>query len=141
MQQSDTLPMYEDIIDALADLVRQLGGPKKVGPMLRGTSLPVDAAAQWVRDCLNRERRERFDPHQVVELLRAARRAGFHAGKHWLDSELGYEQSKPLDPMDEAADLQRRLEVGLSDLRALVQRLERLTTTPLSVIAGGKGGA
>ncbi len=112
MLQSDVLPIYDDILDALADIVRHLGGPKKVGPILRGSSLPADAAAQWVRDCLNRERRERFDPHQVIELLRAARRAGFHAGKHWIDAELGYEQSKPLDPKDEAADLtakERRL--------------------------------
>lgn len=134
MNIEGSLPLYEDTIDMLADVVRTLGGPKKVGPMLRGSSLPVEQASQWVRDCLNRERREKFDPEQVLQLLRAGREIGFHAGKHWLDSELGYEQGKPLNPKDEAAAIQERINHSLAELRGLVGRLERLGQSPLKVV-------
>lgn len=134
MNQDGSLPLYEDTLDMLSDLVRQLGGPKKVGPMLRGSSLPGDQASQWVRDCLNRERREKFDPEQVLQLLRAARDIGFHAGKHWFDAELGYEQGRALTPKDEAAGIQQRIDGNLAELRGLVSRLERLGQSPLKVV-------
>jgi len=134
MNIEGSLPLYEDTIDMLSDVVRALGGPKKVGPTLRGNSLPMEQAAQWVRDCLNRERREKFDPEQVLQLLRAAREQGFHAGKHWLDSELGYEQGRPLNPKDEAAAIQEKINHSLADLRSLVSRLERLGQSPLKAV-------
>jgi hypothetical protein len=134
MNIEGSLPLYEDTIDMLGDVVRALGGPKKVGPMLRGNSLPVEQASTWVRDCLNRERREKFDPEQVLQLLRAASALGFHAGKHWLDSELGYEQGKPLSPKDEAADIQQKVNTHLVELRSLVSRLERLGQSPLKAV-------
>jgi len=134
MNIEDSLPLYEDTIDMLGDVVRALGGPKKVGLMLRGNSLPVEQAANWVRDCLNRERREKFDPEQVLQLLRAAREFGFHAGKHWLDAEVGYEQGRPLNPKDEAAALAEKIDHSLAELRGLVSRLERLGQSPLKVV-------
>jgi uncharacterized protein YidB (DUF937 family) len=135
MNVEGSLPLYEDTIDMLGDVVRALGGPKKVGPMLRGNSLPTEQASQWVRDCLNRERREKFDPEQVLQLLRSASAVGFHAGKHWLDSELGYEQGKPLSPKDEAAAIQQKINTSLAELRHLVARMERLGQSPLSVVS------
>lgn len=44
---------FDDIDEVLRHLVAVLGGPKNVGPLLRGDELPVDRLAQWVSDCLN----------------------------------------------------------------------------------------
>lgn len=128
-----SLPLYENTLDMLADLVRQLGGAKKVGPVLR-PSLPVDAAAQWVHDCVNRERRERFDPEQVVHILRLARAANLHSGKFWLDAELGYQQGAPLNPQDELAEQQRRYIEAVHLARDIADRMERLARSPLQAV-------
>lgn len=136
MSTNNSLALYEDALDMLADLVRQLGGPKKVGPALRGASVPVDAAAQWLRDCLNRDRRERFDPEQFLLLMRLARDQGIHSGKFWLDSELGYEQGRPVNPADELATLQRNFIESVHLQQDLVDRIERLARSPLKAVAG-----
>jgi hypothetical protein len=130
-----SLPLYEGVLDMLSDVVRQLGGPKKVGPMLR-TSLPAEAAAQWLRDCLNREWRERLDPEQLMHILRLAREAAVHSGKFWIDAELGYEQGKPLNPRDEMALLQRNYLEGIHVLKDITERMERLARSPLKAVAG-----
>jgi hypothetical protein len=122
---ANTLPMFEDELDALRDLVQALGGAKKVGGAMR-PELSVEAAAQWLRDCLNRDRRERFDPAHVVLLLRMGRAAGYHAAKHWLDLETGYEPSAPLEPEDARAKLQREFIASVELQRQLLERLERL---------------
>ncbi|SRR5258706_10969433 len=128
-----SLPLYENTLDMLADLVHQLGGPKKVGPALR-PSLPVDDAAKWVRDCVNRERRERFDPEQVVHVLRLARAADLHSGKFWLDAELGYQQGAPMNPRDELADLQRKFIAAVHLSHDVAEKIERLARSPLQAV-------
>lgn len=136
MTSERSLALYEDALDMLADLVRQLGGPKNVGPIIRGPSVPVETAAQWVRDCLNRDRRERFDPEQFLLILRLAREEDIHSGKFWLDSELGYEQGKPLNAQDELATLQRNFSESVHTLRDQADRIERLLKSPLKAVAG-----
>ena len=69
-----------------------------------------EAAAQWLRDCLNAEKRDRLSPDQVLYLLRRAREINFHAAKYWFDSELGYQQGPPIAPRDELATLLHRQE-------------------------------
>ena len=136
MSTNASLALYEDALDMLADLVRQLGGPKKVGPALRGASVPLETAAQWVRDCLNRDRRERFDPEQFLHILRLAREADIHSGKWWLDAELGYELGKPLNPRDQIAQLQREFIESVHSLRDQADRIERLARSPLRDVSG-----
>lgn len=130
-----SLPLYEDALDMLSDVVRQLGGPKNVGPLLR-TSMPVEAAAQWLRDCLNRERRERLDPEQFLHILRLAREEGIHSGKFWLDAELGYEQGKPINPEDAVATLQRNFIEAVHMSRDIADKIERLARSPLKAVSG-----
>lgn len=132
---NDALPIFSDWNDALDGVVHALGGYKKVGTMLRPElrDKPL-AAAQWLRDCLNPEKPERLNPDQVVLLLRLAKAEGYHAAKHWLDAEIGYEQGKPLSPADEAATLQQRGADLVRELRAITERMERITQAPLSVV-------
>ena len=88
-------------------------------------------AAQWLRDCLNAEKRDRLSPDQVLYLLRRAREINFHAAKYWFDSELGYQQGPPIAPRDELATLLHRQEQLLAEFRHQADRIERLTRPPL----------
>jgi hypothetical protein len=136
MNQRD-LAVFADWNDALTGIVHALGGFKKVGVRLRPElEVKPEQASQWLRDCFNPEKRERLNPDQVLMLMRLARASGWHAAKHWLDAELGYEQGRALDPVDEALDLNRRIETNLSEMRQLVARLERLGKSPVQNIGG-----
>ncbi len=133
---SASLPIFSDWNDALDGVVHALGGYKKVGAMLRPelTEKPV-AAAQWLRDCLNPDKPERLNPDQVFLLLRLARAANYHAAKHWMDAELGYEQGRPLKPEDEMASLQTRGADLVRELRTITERMERLAHPPLASVS------
>jgi len=124
---ANSLPMFTDWSDALDGVVHALDGYKKVGVLLRPElETKPEAAAQWLRDCLNPEKRERLNPDQVFMLLRLARAANYHAAKHWMDSELGYEQGKPVNAKDELVNLQTRGADLIRELRAVTDRMERL---------------
>jgi len=135
MTTQESLPLFEDMLDALAAVVHELGGYKKIGCLLRPElSTKPEGASQWMRDCLNKEKRERLNPEQVMLLLRLAREAGYHAAKHWIDSELGYEQGSPLNPQDQLADLQRRFIESVHLQRQIADHIERLTHAPIKVV-------
>lgn len=91
---------YDDLDDALVDLVGALGGFKKVGPRLWPT-LPQEDAAQRLRHCLNKSRREKLSHHDTITLLRWGRELGFHGAKHFIDRDTGYNDSQPRDPKEE----------------------------------------
>lgn len=58
-------------------------------------------------------------------LLRAARQAGDHTAMNWLAGETGY-QALPVEPEDEAAELQRKfIETGQM-MAKMAQRIEAL---------------
>lgn len=135
----DGLAMFADENDALVWVVHKLGGFKRVGCLLRPeyTDKP-DQGAQWLRDCLNTEKRERITPAQTFHLLRLARQAGFHAAKFWIDDELGYQRGRPLSVEDEAARLQREFVEAVRAAKHIGEKLERLTQTPLQAISGGR---
>ncbi|HXC39848.1 MAG TPA: hypothetical protein VN667_12975 [Burkholderiales bacterium] len=136
------LPLFSDWNDALMAVVHALGGFKKVGCELRPElKTRPEAAAQWLRDCLNEDKRDKLDPAQVHMLLRMAREVGFHAAKHWQDSELGYEQSLPIAPRDELAELLRRQSDVLAEFKHTADRIERLTKSPLSNVMSLDGRA
>lgn len=101
---------YESLDDALADLVKDLGGPKRVGPLLWPAKDP-DAAARLLADCFNADRPARLSPEQAMFVMRLGRQAGKHKAIDWLLAELHYAPTRPVDPRDEvagAAGLRRR---------------------------------
>jgi hypothetical protein len=95
-----------DIHDALSDLVRAIGGPKSVGQALKPEK-PSDEAAGWVKDCLNRNRREKFDPEHILWLLKKGREAGCHDPIRYICTEAGYTAPEPVEPESELAKLLR----------------------------------
>lgn len=118
------LALYEDETDALRELVRELGGNKIVGPMLRPDLMP-DRAGAWLKDCLNPERAERLQPSQLFHLLRLGHDRAIHGPCEFILGNVGY-AIQPIEPQDEAAELQRAFIESVSYQRRIVDRLERL---------------
>lgn len=86
----------------------------------------VDELSRWVSDCLNNERRERFDPDQVLWLLREGRRIGCHGAMQYIARDAGY-VATPIEPEDEKAKLQRQFIEAASLLPHLAARIEALS--------------
>lgn len=123
MQQMKLL--HESFTEALAECVAALGGAKAVGPLLRPAMKP-DLAATYVRDRLNANRRELFDPDEIVGILRQARMVGCHAGMQYLARECSYAEPVPLEPQDEQAQLMRQFIDAQRQMQALATRMERI---------------
>ncbi len=80
---------FEDFRGAVRHLVGALGGPKKVGSLLRPT-LSAQAAANWVNDCLSDSRDSKFDFEDLSTLLAEGRKNGVHCAMWRLCDETGY---------------------------------------------------
>ena len=117
--------IHESLNDALREVVQAAGGNKKVGTMLY-PEMPVDHAAGRVRDCLNHERREVFNPEQVLLLLRIGRQYGCHSAMAYLTFECGYSIPVPTEPEDEVVRLQREFVEATKTLGVLASRIEHI---------------
>jgi hypothetical protein len=115
---------YESLNEALIGCVKALGGSKQVGPQLWPEKAP-DSAQRMLLDCLNDERAAKLSPEQVLLILRLARSKGHHDGVAFILSDLGYAAPVPVDPRDEAAELQRQFMGVMGKAEELVQRMER----------------
>lgn len=115
---------YESINEALIDCVKAAGGSKQVGPQLWPEKTP-DAAQRALLDCLNEERPSKLSPDQVLLVLRLARAKGHHDGIAFVLGDLGYQPTQPIEPRDEAAELQRQFMDVMNKAETLVQRMER----------------
>jgi hypothetical protein len=116
---------HESIADALREVVHALGGTKAVGTRMRPEK-GADAAGKWVSDCLNLDRAERFDPEQVLWILRAGRKAGAHAAANYLMREAGYADPVPVEPEDERARLERDFLEAAKSISKIADRLARI---------------
>lgn len=125
MHQASIAEFFEDINAALAEAVRQLGGHKKVGPSM-WPELPLDTAANRLRDCLNPERREKLSPEQALYILARARAAGYHGAMHFVAFSAGYEPPRPVEPDDQESELQRRFIESVEALQQIQQQLQRV---------------
>lgn len=119
------MPEFDDLEDALRAAVSHLGGFKHIGPVLR-PELPIDTAANWLRDCLNPDRREKLSPQQVLLVLKLARQAGHHAAAAFLMAECGYAEPVPVEPIDVAAKLQRQFIDAVAQLEHVQRELAKL---------------
>lgn len=116
---------YEDELDAARDVVKNLGGAKKVGPLI-WPDKTVDGAARYLSDCLNNGRAERLTPSQLLLLMRLGCEGGFHGLAAYFMNEAGYASPVPVDPRSEAVVLTGRLENLMGEFTTLTRRLERL---------------
>jgi hypothetical protein len=122
--------MNEDFNDALVECVKALGGSKQVGPRLWPEKTP-EAAQRLLLDCLNDERPAKLSPEHVLLVLRMARERGCHIGIQFLCESLGYADPVPVEPRDEAAELQRQYIEAARQMGKLAERIERLSAPSL----------
>jgi hypothetical protein len=124
MSEQDRL-FITDIYDALGDLVRAAGGPKAVGEALYPKKQPDDAAG-YVKDCLNRTRRETFDPEEIHWLMKRGREVGCHDPINWICAQAGYSKPEPLEPESELSKLLREYVATGQRLVELQPKIEEL---------------
>lgn len=109
-----TATVFDDIYDALKGAVKALGGAKKVGSRLRPG---FEKAEGWLDNCLNPDHPQKFDPEQVLSLLRWAQEVGFHGAMHYVDQATGYAPAVPLA-------IESQLLAALAETKAARQALE-----------------
>jgi hypothetical protein len=125
---------YEDWRDSIRHLVRALGGPKKVGAMLR-PAMNLASAANWVNDCLNPDRDSNFDFEEIVKILRVGREAGIHCAIYQLCDELLYARPPivaPKSPLEEKAE---RLQKLATEFGRLAAEVAAETRNPLKAVS------
>lgn len=110
---------------ALVEAVKALGGSKQVGSQLWPEKSP-DAAQRQLLDCLNEDRPAHLTPEQTLLILRLARAKGHHAAFAFLAETLGYAPPVPVDPRDEAAELQRQFIAATDKMAAMMARMQEL---------------
>lgn len=115
---------HESLYDALKDCVHAIGESKVVGKAMRPEKTQ-DEARTWLLNCLNPDRPEKFDPEQILWILRESRKVNCHAAFAYMARECGYADPQPVEPEDERALLQRQFIEQTKALRALCTQLER----------------
>lgn len=124
---------YDDIYDAIRDVVQAAGGPKKVGLIL-WPDKSQQMAHTHLLNCLDRNRPEKLSPTQIVMLCKLGRDHDCHVLMAYINAETGYTAPKPLEPDDERAVLQRQMIEATQVLKTSLDRLERLTQPPLQAV-------
>jgi len=112
--------------DALKEDVRRCGGTLVVAKALYGAAIDERDARIKLSNALNPDRPEKPSLAEVLQIMRMARARGGHAAMQYLAHELSYAPLVPVEPRDEAAELQRALVDGMAELRKGFERLERL---------------
>jgi len=128
----------ESINDALIECVKACGGSKVVGMEL-WPSKGMEPAQRYLLDCLNTERPAKLSPEEVLHIFRMARERGCHAGMQYMAAFLSYSMPTPVEPKDEAGELQRQFIEATHALARMAERIERLQqqgqTSPLRAAA------
>jgi hypothetical protein len=116
---------YEDIFEVVRAAVQAAGGAKIVASKL-WPHKPAAEAQRELLDCLNRDRPQKLCIEEFLAILRMAKDVGFHQSKHWIDADLGYQATQPLDPLVERDRLAEALERAATTFEALKQQATNL---------------
>lgn len=122
------LPFYEGPEDALRAAVQELGGAKKVGPLL-WPDKSVDGASRLLLDCINSGRAEKLEITQIMRIFALAKDAGCHAPYAWFSGVIGYD-TKPIAKAEEIDRLTTVVEQSSKTLAAALATLERIQKKP-----------
>lgn len=124
---------YEDVFDVGRAAVQAAGGAKVVAARL-WPHMPISEAQRKLLDSLNRERPEKLCIEEFLAVLRMAKEAGFHQAKHWIDAELGYQPTAPMDPKIERDRLADELARAADHFKNLQRAVERLTEPTIKAV-------
>lgn len=116
---------YEDVFDVARAMVQAAGGAKVVAGKL-WPNTPIAEAQRELLDCLNRERPRKLCIEEFLAVMRMAREAGFHQGKHWIDQDTGYQPTPPSDPKVERERVAEALDRAAEHFMALTQQVRTL---------------
>lgn len=120
-------PLFcEDWIEALKVDIAALGGAQVVGIALWPKKMDPAKAGEHLRNCLNPDRREKFDQEHVLWIKAEARKIGSFATQTYENELCGFAPPVPIEPKDEAAALMREFTQGVKTLESLAQRIERV---------------
>jgi len=125
---------HDDEYSALSHIVSALGGAKRVGADLF-PHMAVDAAGRRLLDCLNPDRNQELHPGQLLWLFREARKAGCHSAFAYFARESGYADPQPVEPEDEAAELQRQFIAAQQQMAQMMKRMEKLSLPTVRGVA------
>lgn len=120
----DQNPLFtEDLYTALDDVCRAYGGYKKIAGVLWPK---VATGYNKLKNKLNADHHENFNPDELLHLLSIGRELGCHTALYFMCDETGYERPKPAAPKSKRAEL-LELDAKLADRRAQIARdLDRL---------------
>lgn len=124
---------YEDVFDVVRAMVQESGGAKVVAGKLWPT-MPGGEAQRKLLDCLNRDRPEKLCIEEFLAVVRMAREAGFHQGKHWIDADTGYQPSQPCDPKIERDRLADEFARAADNFKNLQRQVERLAEPSIKAV-------
>lgn len=129
-QQQDKQYMPpESFNDALIECVKACGGSLVVGKAI-WPSLGEGARGKLLA-CLNPERAEKLSLDEIMLIMRRARDRGCHAGMQYLAHALSYGPPQPVQPVDEAAELQRAFIESVRKQQEILKRFESLPVQPV----------
>lgn len=131
MSQQDAL-FYDRIENALDAVIAACGGRKKMAGEL-WPDKPVRDAHNLLDACLNHERREKFDPTQIIYILRRGREVGCHGAMNFIAGETGY-AATPVSPEAERDRLADAILQCTTTLERALKAAERLPQSPPHVV-------
>lgn len=121
------MPFYEGAEDALKAAVQALGGAKAVGSKLWPDKSMEDARTLLL-NCINPERKEKFDYSQLIWIFREAKRIGHSAGFEWFARECEFE-ARAVSAAEEKDRLTGVIEQSTKTLAQALATLERIQRT------------
>ncbi|WP_157062620.1 hypothetical protein [Pseudoxanthomonas dokdonensis] len=122
---SNQIPLFvDDYHDAVRHAVEAMGGFKRIGHDMK-PDMTVEAAGRWLADCCNPDKREKLSLSELAYIRKAARQAGVHVLAAYEAQAAGYAEPQPINPEDEAAQLQREFIASVKALEALQARMAR----------------
>lgn len=124
---------HEDINAALGHVISALGGNKSVGVAL-WPSLSADAAGKKVANCLNNEHAQQFHAQDILWILKTASAKGLHSAMAYINSETGYAPPIPIEPLDEAAQLQKEFIAAVQAQQQILRRFEKLNLPTMKAV-------
>jgi hypothetical protein len=97
-----------------------------------------DAAGRWLGDALNPDKADVLSAKQLVVIAKIGHQHGVHTTAAQFNFETGYAEPLPIEPKDEAAQLEKEFIRSIDRAGELVGRLEKLRdTAPLKAVRSG----
>ena len=139
VEQVQAQLFFDSAEEALDHTIKACGGYKEVGARLKPDKAP-DLAAQWLRDALNQDKREKLCPSEVLFIAKLGRERGVHAYAQFMSTTLSYAPPVALTTEDvEAARRDMLLKAGA----VIAEQMRMLAANGIdfSALAGAAGGS